>query len=114
MKPIVQTATTSYVHKSTVPLTWIFSSLVCLCLCTRVLKNPISSRQILFAQNILTCNILTITITMQRDCNNKKIHKIEYVIIQCHVNFNLYEISQTAVYFKCVLPSYFKNSYTHA
>jgi len=30
MKPIFQTATTSYVHKSIVPLTcWIFSCLVC-------------------------------------------------------------------------------------
>jgi len=33
MKPILQTATTSYVHISVLPLTcWIFSCLVCLCL----------------------------------------------------------------------------------
>ena len=40
---------------------------------------------------------------MQRDFNNKNIYNIEYVILQCHVNCNFYEITQIAVYLHCVL-----------
>jgi hypothetical protein len=43
---------------------------------------------------------------MQRDFYNKNIYKIEYVILQCHVNCKFYMISQIAKYFKYVLLSF--------